>query len=53
MLGTFLEKLNVFFDRRFMIAYWSPIFVGLGLAAGLGAVVGGAPPGLGVGMGWL
>jgi hypothetical protein len=39
MLGTFLEKLNVFFDRRFMIAYWSPIFISLGLAAGLVAVL--------------
>lgn len=41
MLGTFLEKLNVFFDRRFMIAYWSPIFVVLGLTATLvGVLVG-------------
>jgi hypothetical protein len=41
MLGTFLEKLNGFFDRRFMIAYWSPIFIGLGLTAGLlGGLVG-------------
>ncbi len=39
MLGTFLDKLNVFFDRRFMIAYWSPVFIGLGLAAGLVAIL--------------
>ncbi len=39
MLGTFLDKLNVFFDRRFMIAYWSPIFIGLGLVAGLVAIL--------------
>lgn len=41
MLGTFLEKLNIFFDRRFMIAYWSPIFIGLGLMVGLiGSLIG-------------
>jgi hypothetical protein len=41
MLGTFLDKLNVFFDRRFMIAYWSPIFIGLGFTVGLvGVLVG-------------
>ncbi len=47
MLGTFLEKLNVFFDRRFMIAYWSPIFIGLGLTAGLVGVLVGPSAALG------
>jgi hypothetical protein len=47
MPGTFLEKLNVFFDRRFMIAYWSPIFIGIGLAAGLVTVLIGPSAALG------
>ncbi len=34
MLGTFLDKLSGFFDQRFLVAYWGPTFVGLGLAAG-------------------
>lgn len=32
MLGTFLDKLNTLFDRRFVLAYWTPIFVLFGLA---------------------
>lgn len=47
MLGTFLDKLNVFFDRRFMIAYWSPVFIGLGLFAGLVVVLMGPSVALG------
>jgi len=47
MLGTFLDKLNVFFDRRFMIAYWSPIFIGSGLVAGLVAILIGPSSALG------
>jgi hypothetical protein len=39
MLGTFLDKLNVFFDRRFMLAYWSPIFIALALVVGLIALL--------------
>lgn len=35
MLGTFVEKLSGFVDRRFVIAYWGPTLIGLGLAAGL------------------
>jgi hypothetical protein len=41
MLGTFLDKLNNLFDRRFVITYWSPIFIGLGLMVGLiGSLIG-------------
>ena len=35
MLGTFLDKLNALFDRRLVIAYWSPIFSVSGLAGAL------------------
>lgn len=41
MLGTFLDKLNTLFDRRLVIAYWSPIFVVAGMAGALMAVVAG------------
>ena len=47
MLGTFLDKLNVFFDRRFMLAYWSPIFILLALALGLAALLVGPTAALG------
>jgi hypothetical protein len=47
MLGIFLDKLNVFFDRRFMLAYWSPIFIFLALAAGLAALLAGPTGALG------
>jgi hypothetical protein len=36
MLGTFLDKVSGFFDRRFIIAYWSPTLIFLSLALGLG-----------------
>jgi hypothetical protein len=39
MLGTFLDKLSGFFDQRFLVAYWGPTLIGLGLAAGLGSVL--------------
>ncbi len=42
MLGTFLDKLNVLFDRRFLLAYWSPIFILLALAGGLAALLAGS-----------
>lgn len=35
MVGTFLEKIGGWFDRRFLVAYWSPVFIGLGLVGGL------------------
>jgi hypothetical protein len=35
MVGTFLEKVGGWFDRRFLIAYWSPVFIGLVLVGGL------------------
>lgn len=35
MLGTFLDKLSGFFDQRFIVIYWFPTFIGLGLAAAL------------------
>jgi len=35
MLGTFLDKIEKLFDRRFILAYWAPLFVVLALA-GLG-----------------
>jgi hypothetical protein len=41
MLGTFLDKMSSFFDQRFMIACWTPIFIGLSLVAGvLGVLLG-------------
>lgn len=41
MLGTFVEKLGGLFDRRFLVAYWSPLFIGCGLLAGLLVMVAG------------
>ena len=41
MLGTFVEKLGGLFDRRFLVAYWSPPFIGCGLLAGLLVMVAG------------
>ncbi len=35
MLGTLVDKLSGFFDKRFVVTYWSPLFIGLGLLAGL------------------
>ncbi len=43
MLGTFLEKVGGLFDRRFIVAYWSPLFIGFGLAGGLVVVTHGLP----------
>src|SRR5690348_5271664 len=33
MISTFLDKLSGVFDRRFLIAYWSPACFGLGVVA--------------------
>lgn len=35
MFGTFLDKVSGIFDRRFIIAYWSPTLIFLSLALGL------------------
>src|SRR2546422_5187743 len=35
MVATFLDKVGGWFDRRFLLAYWSPVFVGLGIVGGL------------------
>jgi hypothetical protein len=35
MVATFLDKVGGWFDRRFLLAYWSPVFVGLGAIGGL------------------
>jgi hypothetical protein len=43
MLGTFLDKLGGLFDRRFIVAYWSPLFIGFGLTGGLVIVARGLP----------
>ncbi len=39
MLGTLLDKMSGFFDQRFMIAYWTPTFIGLCLMLGLAGVL--------------
>jgi hypothetical protein len=31
MLLTFLDKIDVFFDRRFLVTYWGPAFIGVGI----------------------
>jgi hypothetical protein len=41
MLGTFLDKLSSFFDQRFIVIYWGPTFVVLGLAALLAGALSG------------
>jgi hypothetical protein len=45
MLGTFLDKVDDLFDRRFILAYWAPLFVVLALAllGGLASTQGLAP----------
>jgi hypothetical protein len=35
MVATFLDRVGGWFDRRFLLAYWSPVFVGLGVGGGL------------------
>lgn len=40
MLNTFLDKLDGLFDRRFVLAYWAPLFVVLALAVLGGLAVG-------------
>lgn len=35
MLITFLDKISGFFDRRFILAFWAPMFITAGLALGL------------------
>ncbi len=35
MVGTFLDKVGNWFNRRFFVAYWSPVFVGFGVGGGL------------------
>lgn len=35
MLDTYLDKLSGFFERRFVIGYWSPLFIGGLLIVGL------------------
>ena len=39
MLGTFVDKISGFFDRRFVIAHWMPALTGLGLALGLAGLL--------------
>ncbi len=43
MVGTFLEKVGGWFDRRFLVAYWSPVFVSLGAIGGLVVLILGPP----------
>jgi len=43
MVGTFLDKVGGWFDRRFLVAYWSPVFVGLGVVGGLVTLTLGPP----------
>src|SRR5580704_1472229 len=40
MFTTFLDKLSGVFDRRFLVAYWAPVFVffAVGAALSIGAV---------------
>jgi hypothetical protein len=42
MFLTFLDKLGGFFDRRFIIAFWMPVLVFVGLAGGTWIFVKGA-----------
>jgi hypothetical protein len=35
MVATFLDKVGGWFDRRFLLAYWSPVFLALGILGGL------------------
>jgi hypothetical protein len=39
MLGSFLDKVSGVFDQRFIVAYWGPTFLGLGLAAGVASLL--------------
>jgi hypothetical protein len=41
MLGASLERLGGLFDRAFLVAYWSPVFVGVALAMGIVGLVNG------------
>lgn len=47
MINTFIDRLSGLLDKRFLVAYWGPAFVGAVLAGGLAAAfVGLAPLGL-------
>lgn len=35
MLVTFLDKLGGFFDRRFVVAYWAPVLIGMVITGGV------------------
>jgi hypothetical protein len=35
MVINFIDKLSGFFDRRFIIAHWAPVFITFGLAGGI------------------
>lgn len=49
MLGAFLDQITGLFDRRFLLAYWAPLFVVLGLATlGAAAIQPGVAPALAV-----
>lgn len=42
MFTSFLDKLNSLFDKRFLIAYWGPLLIGLALAVALWSTQAGA-----------
>lgn len=46
MILNFLDKLGGFLDRRFIVAYWAPAFLSLGLAASVHALHVGVAPAL-------
>src|SRR5260370_22470863 len=39
MINTFLDKIGNFFDQRYVVAYWGPVFFCLVLATGLVALL--------------
>ena len=39
MLGSFIDKLSSLFDQRFIVIYWGPTFIGLGLATLLAGIL--------------
>lgn len=42
MFTSFLDKLNSLFDKRFLIAYWGPLLIGLALAVAVWSTQAGA-----------
>lgn len=44
MILNFLDKLGGFLDRSFVVAYWAPVFLTLGLAGGVHALHAGVAP---------